>query len=157
MKKYKEFPYPKPDKITVYGRKGCPYCEKIKNLLKIIYADNYKKKIDYIDIFELIEKKQVKDITDFKKKMNPITGDWNTVPMIFDGINFIGGYDDYMRLTKRKFRKLLIEKNMGFNFVKNEYDNFKNIKEMYNFIKNVKNEVSKKKLSKKIDEKLKKK
>ena len=75
MKKYKEFPYPKPDKITVYGRKGCPYCEKTILLLKTINKDNYKNAVDYIDIFELIEKKQVKDVTEFKKKMNPITGD----------------------------------------------------------------------------------
>jgi len=148
MKKYKEFPYPKPDKITVYGRKGCPYCEKIKNLLKIIYADNYKKKIDYIDIFELIEKKQVKDITDFKKKMNPITGDWNTVPMIFDESKFVGGYDDYIKLIINLLEELFDKENINYKEIK-KY--FKDYKEICNFINQKKN----KKLTKKIESKIK--
>lgn len=96
--KYKEFPYPSKLKmITVYGREGCKYCEKMKSFLKKFYFYN-SNKYEYHDIFQIIDDKQAKDVTDFKKKMKIFMGDFSTVPIVFVRGNFIGGYDNFCKL-----------------------------------------------------------
>lgn len=96
MKKYKEFPYPLiTHNITVYGRIGCPYCDKMKSFLKKVYTGADKKKVVYHDIFNIIDSGQAKDVNDFKKKMKPFIGDYSTVPMVFLFGDFIGGYDNF--------------------------------------------------------------
>jgi len=107
MKKYKEFPYPiKTNKITAYGRKGCPYCEKIKDFIEKVYTKEEKKNIKYHDIFEIISSGQAEDVSDFKRKMRPFINDYSTVPMIFLGGDFIGGYDDFCMFVSEAIKNL---------------------------------------------------
>jgi len=133
MKKYTEFPYPKKDKITVYGREGCPYCEKIKSFLKDFYGKNLNKNVDYHDIFDIIDSKQAKDVTDFKKKMKIYIDDWSTVPMVFDNGNFVGGYDDYCTLLydiliysvdKKGLNMTMSEAKRRFPLIKDKIEKF---------------------------------
>lgn len=95
MRKYKEFPYPSKDELIVaYGRKGCPYCEKLKLFFKKISGlKNYK--IIYHDIFEIIDSGKAKDISDFKKKMRLFIDDYSMVPIVFIEGKFIGGYTNF--------------------------------------------------------------
>jgi len=105
MKKYKEFPYPiKTNKLTVYGRKGCPYCEKMKNFINKVYNNDDKKVVKYHDIFEIIDSGHADDVSNFKKKMRPFIRDYSTVPMVFIQGDFIGGYDDFCELVTKSIK-----------------------------------------------------
>ncbi len=132
MTKYKEFPYPSQKfDLIVYGRKGCNYCEKTKKFINYMQKQD---KVSYIyhDIFEIIDSGQAKDINDFKKKMKPFIGDFSTVPMIFIGSNFHGGYDTFcdiilkIKLGKtsddkewEKIRKIFLKDSEKNNETKN--------------------------------------
>ena len=70
-------------KVTVYSTAYCPFCMRAKELLK-------RKKIAFEEV----------DLTNDQKKRDEIqekTG-WMTVPMVFIGDEFIGGYDDLSAL-----------------------------------------------------------
>ena len=91
----RNFPYPlKTNKLTVYGRKGCPYCAKMKDI-----AENIRGSV-YHDIDELINKGFAKSFADFKRKMNPFINNYDMVPMVFIEGGFIGGHDDFMKGIK---------------------------------------------------------
>jgi GrxC family glutaredoxin len=75
--------------VTIYSTPVCPYCRRAKSLfdeLKVVYKE--------VDLAgdeklrnEMVEKYQ-----------------WQTVPMIFVGEEFIGGYDDVVELhAQNKF------------------------------------------------------
>ncbi len=64
-------------KATVYSFATCPYCVSAKQLLN-------QKGYEYEEI--VIEREQIKDLVKKTKMM--------TVPQIFIGDEFIGGYDD---------------------------------------------------------------
>jgi len=90
-----DFPYPlKTNKLTVYGIKGCPYSAKMKDI-----AENIRGSV-YHDIDELINKGLAKSFEDFKKKMKPFINNYDMVPMVFIGDNFIGGHDNFMKVAK---------------------------------------------------------
>lgn len=89
------FPYPlKTDNLTIYGIKGCPYCEKMKDI-----AENIRGSV-YHDIDELINKGLAKSFDDFKRKMKPFINNYDMVPMVFIRGDFIGGYDNFMKGVK---------------------------------------------------------
>lgn len=91
----RNFPYPlKTNNLTVYGRKGCPYCAKMKDI-----AENIRGSI-YHDIDELINKGLSKSFDDFKRKMKPFINNYDMVPMVFMGDNFIGGHDNFVKGAK---------------------------------------------------------
>jgi glutaredoxin len=91
----RDFPYPlKTNKLTIYGIKGCPYCAKMKDI-----AENVRGSV-YHDIDELIKKGFAKSFADFKVIMKPFINNYDMVPMVFIGDNFIGGHDDFMRGAK---------------------------------------------------------
>lgn len=91
----RNFPYPlKTNKLTVYGIKGCPYCAKMKDI-----AENIRGSV-YHDIDELINKGLAKSFADFKVIMKPFINNYDMVPMVFIGDNFIGGHDDFMKGAK---------------------------------------------------------
>ena len=91
----RNFPYPlKTNKLTVYGRKGCPYCAKMKDI-----AENIRGSV-YHDIDELINKGFAKSFADFKRIMKPFINNYDMVPMVFIEDNFIGGHDDFMKGAK---------------------------------------------------------
>jgi len=132
----RRFPFPlSTNSVTVYGRSTCPYCQKMKEIVdninksreKInIYKKQFKdpskltiNKAKYYDIEELIKNNYAKDYNDFRSKLEIFIGDYPTVPLVFiDGI-FIGGYDDFVDISKEKAR--FVKKEL----LKNEYKNNK--------------------------------
>ena len=111
----RNFPYPlKTNKLTVYGRKGCPYCAKMKDI-----AENIRGSI-YHDIDELINKGLSKSFDDFKRKMKPFINNYDMVPMVFIGDNFIGGHDNFVKVFADNFANKGIKIK---NYVKNNKKN----------------------------------
>ena len=93
----RNFPYPlKTDNITVYGRDGCPYCMKMKDI-----AENVSGSV-YYDIDDLIKKGIVKSFNDFKRKMKPFIDEYDMVPIVFTNDIFIGGYDNFIEQISKK-------------------------------------------------------
>ncbi len=70
-------------KVKLYTTQYCPYCTRAKSLLQAKKAD-----------FEEID---VTDDADTRQKVADQTG-WMTVPMIFIGNEFVGGYDELSAL-----------------------------------------------------------
>ena len=96
----RNFPYPlKTNKLTIYGRDGCPYCEKMKDI-----AENVRGSI-YYDIDELIKKDLAKSFEDFKIKMKPFINNYDMVPIVFINGDFIGGYDNFIKGIKNRNNK----------------------------------------------------
>lgn len=79
------FPQPCDGVWTVYGADWCPYCIKTKNLLVSKDVD-----FEYVDIDDLKINKQ--DIIDLAGNGH------KTIPMIFNGKKFIGGYSDLHKI-----------------------------------------------------------
>ena len=101
------FPYPPqiiPNNIstiyTIYGKKNCDYCDKIKEFLLNKYKKTNKNIVRYFDIDKLIQKKIIKNYREFKERMKPFIYNHNTVPIIFINDEFIGGYDSFMGVIK---------------------------------------------------------
>lgn len=69
-------------KVTVYTTPYCPYCSRAKLLLK-------SKSVDFEEI-------DVSD-DDLRQKLVERTC-WQTVPQIFIGEEFVGGYDELQAL-----------------------------------------------------------
>jgi glutaredoxin 3 len=78
----------KPKKWVIYSLNGCPYCEKAKEFLKqrnIPY--------DYIE-FESLDDQKKQTIT---KEIDTVKPGFRTYPRIFNGTQFIGGYNDLVQ------------------------------------------------------------
>ena len=108
--KNRNFPYPlKTNMFTVYGIKGCPYCTKMKD-----FAENVRGSV-YHDIDELINKGFAKSFADFKRIMKPFINNYDMVPMVFTGDQFIGGHSDFVKtfslLNNKKKNTLSITSN----------------------------------------------
>ena len=74
-------------KIRVYTTTICPYCISTKRLLKQL-------KLEFEEI-------SLENDPGLRAKLAAENGGWRTVPMIFVGSEFIGGYDDLNGLHKR--------------------------------------------------------
>lgn len=111
----RNFPYPlKTNKLTVYGRKGCPYCAKMKDI-----AENVRGSL-YHDIDELINKGIAKSFSDFKRIMKPFINNYDMVPMVFIEDKFIGGHDNFVKVFADNFANKGIKiKNLIKNNKKN--------------------------------------
>lgn len=91
----RDFPYPlKTNNLTIYGIKGCPYCDKMKDIAVNIQGSIYH------DIDELINKGLAKSFEDFRMKMKPFINNYDMVPMVFIRGEFIGGYDNFIKGIK---------------------------------------------------------
>lgn len=73
-------------KVKIYTTTVCPYCNAAKELFKSI-------KIEYEEI-------NLDDDPDLRAKLSMENNGWRTVPMIFIGGKFIGGFDDTNKLYK---------------------------------------------------------
>lgn len=71
--------------VTIYTSFYCTYCSRAKSLLE-------RKQVDYEEI-RLDEDPEKRD--ELVESLN-----WRTVPMIFVGEQFIGGYDDLAALDR---------------------------------------------------------
>ncbi|MCB9799480.1 MAG: glutathione S-transferase N-terminal domain-containing protein [Candidatus Omnitrophica bacterium] len=73
-------------KVKIYTTQYCPFCSRVKSLFK-------SKGIEVEEI----------DVTydpEMRQKLSDQTG-WMTVPMVFIGDQFIGGYDDARSLDEQ--------------------------------------------------------
>lgn len=102
------FPYPPqiiPSNIstiyTIYGKKDCEYCDKIKDFFATKFVKTRKVVVRYYDIDELIKSKIIKNYREFLENMKPFIHNHSTVPIIFANDQFIGGYDSFMELYKK--------------------------------------------------------
>jgi glutaredoxin 3 len=73
-------------KVKIYTTTVCPYCNAAKNLFKSI-------KVEYEEI-------NLDDEPDLRAKLSMENNGWRTVPMIFIGEKFIGGFDDTNKIYK---------------------------------------------------------
>lgn len=71
--------------VTIYTSFYCTYCSRAKSLLE-------RKQVDYEEI-KLDEDPEKRE--ELVRNLN-----WRTVPMIFIGKQFIGGYDDLAALER---------------------------------------------------------
>lgn len=74
------------NKVTIYSSDFCPYCTRAKRMCEDL-------KLAYEEI-NLSRNPQL------RMQLSQQTG-WRTVPMIFVGEKFIGGYDDMYRLHRQ--------------------------------------------------------
>lgn len=72
-----------PQAVTVYRTESCPYCVLAKRLLQ-------KKAIAFEEVY--LDRDPVR-LQELKERL-----DWRTVPMIFVGETFVGGYSDLKAL-----------------------------------------------------------
>ena len=70
-------------KVTIYSTPMCPYCMRAKALLNSL-------NVDYEDI-DLASNAELREQLSEKYQ-------WCTVPMILIGDEFVGGYDDLLKL-----------------------------------------------------------
>jgi glutaredoxin 3 len=82
------------NRIRLYSTSYCPYCVSAKRFLQ-------QQKLDFDE-----ESLDGKD--ELRAKLSQENGGWRTVPMIFVGSKFIGGYQDMMALhQQQKFLALV--------------------------------------------------
>lgn len=76
----------------IYGKPNCPYCEKAKN-----YLDNLGEKYEYKDVSasDLLREEMQEMVRDFGWG-----GPARTVPQIFCGTDYIGGFDSLDKYMK---------------------------------------------------------
>ena len=73
--------------ITIYTRRVCAFCDRAKALMKSLGLQYREINVDNDhDLFLRLSKEQ---------------GGWRTVPMIFIGNYFLGGFDEMSSLHKR--------------------------------------------------------
>jgi len=84
----------KSDMFIIYSKSGCPNCTKAKELFK-----RHEYSYEIIDCDDwLIENK--KEFLEFISKL--ANKNVNTFPIIFDGLSYVGGYED----TKKYIEEL---------------------------------------------------
>ena len=72
--------------VTIYSTKICPYCVSAKKLFSTLGIP-----------FEEIG---LDDKPELRQKLSTDNGGWRTVPMIFLGSEFVGGFDDVNKMHK---------------------------------------------------------
>lgn len=72
--------------LKIYGRPGCPYCERAKNLLQLLKDRGYFREAQYFDYQELGWD---------KNDLSQVAGhEVQTVPVVLINDVYIGGYSD---------------------------------------------------------------
>jgi glutaredoxin len=119
------FPYPPqiiPSNIstiyTIYGTKNCENCTKIKEFFKKKFKKSKKIVVKYYDIDDLIQKKIIKNFSEFQEKMEPFIHNYKTVPIIFINDLFIGGYSEFMDFLKNLKSNKKLNKKPNINSLK---------------------------------------
>ena len=87
-----EFPYPNQgDGWVIYGTDWCPYCNRAQALLEKL-DDNY--------IYYDIETEQIGGRSNLTQNLKKWIGTHSTIPIIFNGNKFIGGYVDLLEISE---------------------------------------------------------
>lgn len=74
--------------VTIYTKRLCVYCVAARRLLSSLG-------LPYEEI-------SLNGKTELRRELSAANGGWPTVPMIFVGETFIGGYDDLRRLHREE-------------------------------------------------------
>lgn len=86
MSDHPSFTHPNVQGYTVYSKSGCPYCTKVKQLLK-----EHSKEFVIVDCDEYL----LEDKEKFLNFIEIIAGKkYRTFPMVFLGENFVGGFTE---------------------------------------------------------------
>ena len=72
--------------VTIYTRRLCPYCIAARRLLSSLGLEFEEIRLD--------------GRPELRRDLSDANGGWSTVPMIFAGDRFIGGYDDLRRMHR---------------------------------------------------------
>ena len=83
-------------KVRLYTKNSCPFCDAAKRLFKSLNIS-----FDEINLEHDMEERM---------RLSEANGGWRTMPMIFIGDEFIGGYDDTKALHTKG---LLLAKIQG--------------------------------------------
>jgi glutaredoxin 3 len=75
------------NKVIIYTTSICPYCDSAKRLFKSL-------NVSYEEI-------SLEGQHEERVRLSKAHGGWRTVPMIFIGEQFIGGFDDAKKLHDR--------------------------------------------------------
>jgi glutaredoxin 1 len=80
--------------FTIYGKSGCAYCDKVKDLL-----EEYDEQFIYVNCDEyLLENRDA-----FLEFIQKLAGkEYKTFPMVFNSAQFVGGYTDTMKIILDK-------------------------------------------------------
>lgn len=70
--------------VTIYTSQHCPFCFAAKQLLSSLGAELEEIPLDRDD--------------ELRQRLSRENGGWRTVPMIFIGQRFVGGFDDVQKL-----------------------------------------------------------
>lgn len=81
--------------MHLYTRRWCGYCFAARRLLK-------KLMIDFDEI-------PLDGKAEFRRSLSEANNNWPTLPMVFVGERFVGGYTDLVRLHRRGGLKSLLE------------------------------------------------
>lgn len=72
------------NKVRIYTTSVCPYCDAAKRLFKSLGVE--------------VEEISLEGRHEDRMALSKANGGWRTVPMIFIGETFIGGFDDAKKL-----------------------------------------------------------
>ena len=78
--------------VTVYGKSNCPFCDLSKKLLE---KNNYQ--VDYISLDDEDSRKEF-----YKRVSEELKGPVMSVPQIWIGKQYIGGYNNLAEYIKNK-------------------------------------------------------
>lgn len=81
--------------VKIYTTSVCPYCDSAKRLFKSLGVP--------------FEEVSLEGRHEERIRLSQSNGGWRTVPMIFIGDQFIGGFDDAKRLHDRGELRPLID------------------------------------------------
>ncbi len=74
-------------KVRLYTKNMCPYCESAKRLFKTLGV--------------AYEEENLENKPEERMRLSEAAGGWRTMPMIWVGDEFIGGFNDVEALHKR--------------------------------------------------------
>jgi glutaredoxin len=74
-------------KLKIYTKSHCPYCDSAKRL--------------FSQLNQQYEEINLENDPDLRSKLSSENGGWRTMPMIFAGTEFLGGFTDVKALHDR--------------------------------------------------------
>ncbi len=95
------FENPKEKIVTVYSKNGCKYCDKLKDRFKEL-------KIQYV------EKRYSTDDPSYKTDVELLKtfSKMNTFPMVYFGLELVGGYSEFIEKEKTYVKQYLSWSNI---------------------------------------------
>jgi len=78
--------FPREGRTTVYGKTTCPWCQKMKSVL-------VPKRDKYVEI-------TINLMPEFTRHILPHVRGQKSIPIVFVGTKFIGGYTEYIHYLK---------------------------------------------------------